>query len=174
MSPTFGDWSRDTVRLDFDDTPLDEVKNWAYKACFWFKLEGFIILRSSIKKYAVKTKGKTIHEFRKASYLVIFNRKVKWDLNVRIMAWVAIQAQNLNLKNYVLMQCIKRSSTVRCGRKGKKPSPKVVFRFGRQDGQIARFLETRSFILDFERENADKSKLGGEPVWFGRTVAMLA
>jgi len=174
LSPTFGDWSRDTVRLDFDDTGLEEVKYWAFRACFWFKLEGFIILRSSIKKYAVKTKGKTIHEFRKASYLVIFNRKVKWDLNVRIMAWVAVQAKIPSLKDYVLMQCIKRSSTVRCGRKGKKPSPKVVFRFGRQDGQIARFLETRSFILDFERENADKSKLGGEPVWFGRTVAMLA
>jgi hypothetical protein len=153
MSPIKGDWSKDTVRLDFDNTPLDKVKYWANRACFWFKLEGFIILRSSIRNYIVKIKGKVVHRYSEASYLVIFNRKVKWDLNVRIMAWVAIQARIQSLKDYVLMQCIKRSSTVRCGSKGKKPSPKVVFRYGKQDDQVIQYLETRNFIKDFEEKN---------------------
>ena len=49
------------------------------------------------------------------------------------------------------MQCIKGTSTARIsGKKGKrvKPVPKVVFRFGRQDRQIKKFLETRKFVLD--------------------------
>lgn len=149
MSLVYGDWSRDTVRLDFDDSSLDEVKYWAFRAMNWFKLEGFIILRSSIKAYVVKIKGETVHCFRKASYLVVFNRKVKWDLNVRIMNWVALESGNEGLRNYVRMQCIKRSSTVRVSPKQNKPYPRIVYRYGKQDGQVAKFLETRRFVLGF-------------------------
>lgn len=148
MSPVLGDWSRDTVRLDFDDTQLGEVKLWDFRALYWFKLEGFIILRSSQKTYIVKKKGEIFHQFIKASYLTIFDRPVKWDLNVRIMNWVALESGNIGLQRYVRMQCIKRSSTVRISPKGKKPSPKIVFRYGSQNGQIKKFLETREFVLD--------------------------
>jgi hypothetical protein len=48
------------------------------------------------------------------------------------------------------MQCIKKSSTVRgSAKKGtrNKPVPRIVFRFGKQDRQVKKFLETRKFIL---------------------------
>jgi hypothetical protein len=148
MSLVYGDWSKDTVRLDFDDTQLGEVKLWAFRALNWFKLDGFIILRSSQKTYVVKKKGEVFYRYIKASYHIIFDRPVKWNLNVRIMNWVALESGNFGLQRYVRMQCIKRSSTVRISPKEKKPSPKVVFRYGKQDGQIAKFLETRQFVLD--------------------------
>jgi len=171
LSPTFGDWSRDTVRLDFDNTPLKKVKFWGFMVCKYFHLEGFVILCSSVKKHVVKIRNQIVYSYSEVSYLVIFNRKVKWNLNVKIMDWVARLSEIQSLMYYVLMQGIKRSSTVRCGSKGKKPSPKVVFCFGKQDGQIEQFLETRNLIKKFENENKKTPILGVES-WFGRTVAM--
>jgi hypothetical protein len=77
---------------------------------------------------------------------VIFDCAVKWDLNVRVMAWVAMISRIQALKDYVFMQCIKGSSTVRCGTKGDKPSSRIVYRYGSQNCQIKRFLETQEFI----------------------------
>jgi len=148
---TWGDWAKDVVHLDFDDTPLGEVKLWAFRTCHWFNLEGFIILRSSMKHYVFKEKGKVVYEYKLGSYLVVFDRPVRWETNVRIMNWVALLSGNPNLQRYVRMQCIKGTSTARISvKKGKrvKPVPKVVFRFERQDRQIEKFLETRKFILD--------------------------
>jgi hypothetical protein len=148
----WGDWSKDTVRLDWDDTPLNEVKLWGFRALNWFKLEGFIILESSRKNYVIKVKGKILFKYVKSNYLVIFSRHVKWDLNVRIMNWVALESKNSGLQRYIQMQCIKKTSTVRISSKGDKPSPRIVFRYGCQDGQIEKFLETRRFILDSLRK----------------------
>jgi len=145
--PVWGDWDRETVRLDFDETPLDEVKYWAFRAMHWFKLEGFIILQSSRKVKEIKYKRKVIHRWIKSSYLVVFNRPVRWELNARIMAWVAINSGIQSLKDYALMQCIKRSSTLRISPKENKPAPRIVYRYGKQDKQIKKFLETRAFIL---------------------------
>lgn len=49
------------------------------------------------------------------------------------------------------MQCIKRTSTVRISpKKGKRDKPmlRIVIRFGKQDRQVKKVLETRRFILD--------------------------
>lgn len=151
-SPVWGDWDRETVRLDFDETPLDEVKYWAFRAMHWFKLEGFIILRSSQKIKEIKRKRKAIHKWIKSSYLVIFNRPVKWEKNVQIMAWVAVNSGIQRLKDYVLMQCIKRSSTLRISLKDNKPYPRIIFCYGKQNKQIRKFLETRKFILESLRK----------------------
>lgn len=75
-SVVWGDWNTETVRLDFDDTPLDEVKLWAFRALKWFKLDNFIILQSSVKNY-VKNKGKTFYRYVKGSYLVVFDRRAR-------------------------------------------------------------------------------------------------
>jgi hypothetical protein len=96
----------------------------------------------------VKEKGKVVYRYLKGSYLCIFDRPVKWETNVKIMNWVALESGNVNLQRYVRMQCIKQTSTVRISRKEKKPIPKVAFRFGTQDRQIKKFLETRKFVLD--------------------------
>jgi len=149
---TWGDWADDVVHLDFDDTPLGEVKLWAYRTCFWFTLEGFVILRSSMKHYIVEEKGKIIYEYKLGSYLVVFDRPVRWKTNVRIMNWVALLSGNPDLQRYVRMQCIKRSSTARCSKKMEKrkdkPIPRIVFRYGEQYRKVKWFLETRKFLLD--------------------------
>lgn len=154
-----GDWDKETVRLDFDDTPIEEVKLWAYRVCFWFHLDGFIILRSSMKNYVVKRKNKIIYKYRKGSYLVVFDRPVRWETNVKVMNWVALESGNPNVQKYARMQCIKKTSTVRISNKGDKPSPKVVFRFGSQNRQIKKFLETRAFILSFLEEQEKEVKV---------------
>jgi hypothetical protein len=149
-SVVFGDWDTETIRLDWDDAPsLDEVKLWSYRATFFFKLEGFIILESSHKSYVVKQKRKIFFRFRKASYHVVFNLPVDWSRNVHVMNWTALESGNENLQKYVRMQSIKETSTLRISRKGKKPIPKIVFRYGLQDKQIKKFLETRKLILGF-------------------------
>jgi len=149
---TWGDWDKESVRLDFDDTPLGEVKLWAYRTCHWFKLEGFIILRSSMKHYVVKEKGKVVYEYKLGSYLVVFDRPVRWKTNVTIMNWVALLSGHADLKRYVNMQCIKQTSTgrfsVKKEKRKEKPIPRIVFRYGEQDRQVKKFLETRRFVLD--------------------------
>jgi hypothetical protein len=107
------------VKLNFDGVTFKTVKYWAERACSWFKLEGFIILKSSEKHYHV-----------------VFNRSVTWVKNVHIINWVAIESQIGKLKDYALMQGIKESSTLRISQKGEKPSPKIVYRYGNQDGEI--------------------------------------
>ncbi|MGD0496697.1 MAG: hypothetical protein ABSB28_11795 [Candidatus Bathyarchaeia archaeon] len=152
-SLVFGDWDTETIRLDWDDAPsLDEVKLWSYRATFFFKLEGFIISESSHKNYVVTQKRKVFFRLRKASYHVVFNSPVDWGRNVHVMNWVALESGNENLRRYVRMQCIKETSTVRMSRKGKKPIPKIVFRYGLQDKMIKKYLGNRSFILNFLRK----------------------
>ncbi len=80
-----------------------KVKYWAKRACDWFQLEGFLILKSSEKHYHV-----------------VFNCPVIWRKNIHIMNWVAIESQSIKMKDYALMQGIKESSTLRIGPKRDK------------------------------------------------------
>ena len=145
----FGDWDNCTVRLDFDDTPLGEVKLWAFKALMFFKLGGFRIDQSSENVYTVTDdQDREVYKYVKSSYLVVFDRRVSWTVNVHVMNWVALESRNEDLRRYVRMQCIKETSTIRSSNKLEKPPPKFAFRFGSQDGQIEKFLEVRKFIRD--------------------------
>ena len=161
-SVVIGDWDKETIRLDFDNTPLREVKLWAYRAYHWFKLDGFIILRSSMKEYVVKEKKRVIYRCLKGNYLVIFNRVVNWNTNVKVMNWVGLESGNPNLKKYVTMQCIKKTSTVRISYKGDKKPPKVIFRFGNQDKQIKQFLETRKITLNIIKQQKKRIEKGDD------------
>jgi hypothetical protein len=71
---------------------------------------------------------------------------------MQVMAWVAMLSQIPNLKKYVLMQCIKEGSTLRVSPKGDKPSPRIVFHYGKQDMQIRKFLENHRFIKAITRK----------------------
>ncbi|MCJ7634423.1 hypothetical protein MUP77_18780 [Candidatus Bathyarchaeota archaeon] len=115
-----------TIKIDFDNTSFKVVKTWALRTCLFFHLEGFIILKSSMK-----------------SYHVIFNRAVSWSRNVHIMCWLALISGIESLRKYSLMQGIKESSTLRIGDKGTKTSPRVVYRWGKQNFQIAIYLKDR-------------------------------
>ena len=50
-----------------------------------------------------------------------------------------------------LWQCIKGSSTLRVAPKGDKPSPRIVFRYWKQDNQIQEFLRYQRFIKRIEK-----------------------
>jgi hypothetical protein len=119
--------------LDFDDTPFKTVKNWSERACNWFNLGGFIILRSS-----------------KNRYHAVFDRSVTWIENMHIMCWVASESRILALKNYVLMQGIKESSTLRIGNKGKKSFPRIILCHGENCNEVAKFLLKRAKIKQLQ------------------------
>lgn len=124
----------ETAKLDFDDTSFKTVRYWAFRTMKWFKLEGFIMLKSS-----------------KNCYHVVFNRKVSWSENMRIVAWVSLLSHKPKLERWFTMQCIKEASTLRVSGKRDKPSPRVVFRYGKQDKEIKEFLCYRCRIKRFIR-----------------------
>lgn len=119
----------ETVMLDFDNTSFKWVKYWALRTMKWFKLEGFMILKSS-----------------ENNYHVVFNRTVSWIENMRIVAWVSVETANPDMRKWFLMQCIKEESTLRISLKGNKPKPRIVLRRGRQNDQIKSFLHHRDLI----------------------------
>jgi len=125
----------ETVMLDFDNTPFKDVMYWCNRAMKWFKLEGFIILRSS-----------------ENNYHAVFNRKLSWSENMRIVAWVSLLSNNPMLQKYHLMQCIKEGSTLRVSPKNDKPSPRIVYKYGSLDGQVKEFLSYRKQVKNIMRK----------------------
>lgn len=99
-----------------------------------FRLGGFIILKSS-----------------EHNYHVVFNRKVSWDENMRIVGWVCLWTKYRRLTEWLIMQLIKKGSTLRVSPKRDKPSPRIVYRYGRQDGQIEEFLKFRRVVRNIMR-----------------------
>ncbi|MCW4020274.1 MAG: hypothetical protein NWF14_03475 [Candidatus Bathyarchaeota archaeon] len=153
-NPVLGITDTETVKLNFDDTPLDVVKYWAFRTMNWFGLGGFVVFKSSEKCYPVEIDGKVVFKLSKKSYFVVFNRSVPWRKNEQIMNWVAMQAKNPNLTKYVQMQCIKEGSTLRISPEGDKPSPKIVYRYGNQDKAIQDYLEFRDQIKDIVKSRS--------------------
>jgi hypothetical protein len=126
--PILGYTDKTTVELDFDDASFKFVKYWAKRTMKWFKLRGFIILRSS-----------------KNHYHVVFDRSVTWKKNTHIMAWVCVGTKNEGLIKWFLMQCIKELSTLRISPKGDKLIPRIILKYGEQDNGIKNFLKYRKF-----------------------------
>ena len=127
--PIFGLTDDEAVMLDFDDVTFKTAKYWAFRTMKFHKLEGFIILKSS-----------------ENCYHIIFNRSVDWSENMRIVAWVSLLSNNKGTQKYHLMQCIKQASTLRISDKKQKPSPRIVYKYGKQNDQIRSFLEYRKLI----------------------------
>jgi hypothetical protein len=127
--PFAGHADTDTVMLDLYHIPYKVVKYWAFRTMRCFHLGGFLIMRSSYR-----------------CYHVVFNRSVSWPENLQIDAWAAIVSNNRNAQTWCLMQCIKGISTLRVSVKQVKLTPRIVCRYGNQDGEIAQFLRTRRRI----------------------------
>jgi hypothetical protein len=119
----------ETVMLDFDNTTFKAVKYWAREITNRFNLGGFLILKSS-----------------KGCYHVVFNRSVSWGENMSIVAWVSLYSNSESMRKWFLMQCIKQASTLRVGPKVEKSSPRIVYRYGNEDNQIADFLYHRKML----------------------------
>jgi hypothetical protein len=61
-------------------------------------------------------------------------------------------AKASKLKDYLAMQCIKRSSTLRILEKDEKPAPIIVYKFGSQNQAIKDFLEYRAMVKKIAKE----------------------
>jgi len=59
------------------------------------------------------------------------------------------------------MQCIKKGSTLRVSPKRQKPTPRIVYRYGKEDSQIKEFLayrrRIRRMIRELERKHVPAS-----------------
>jgi len=121
--------SDERVVLDLDGIDFKTVQYWADRALNWFNLGGYMILKSS-----------------PGCYHIVYNQSVDWAENMRGVAWVAYLSGNEGLQRWHRMQCIKMKSTLRVGPKNEKKSPRIIKRFGDQDGQIRKFLKIRTMI----------------------------
>lgn len=129
----------ETVKLDFDQMPFSKARYWAVKALKRFRLQGFIILKSS-----------------KNCYHVIFDKTLSWAENMSVVAWVALLSHSKTLQTYCLMQCIKGCSTLRVSNKGEKPAPRIVYRYGNQEHNVKEFLENRRLIKKIGQKTRKK------------------
>ena len=132
--PILGFSDTETIKLDLDEVSFRTVRYWALRTLRWFKLQGFIILKSS-----------------KNRYHVMFDRAVSWAENMRVVAWVALLSHNNGLAKWFIMQCIKGCSTLRVSSKREKPPPRIVYRHGKQDESIKSFLKTRRIIKNISQ-----------------------
>jgi hypothetical protein len=107
------DASSSTMMLDLEYMCLEEAKCWAEKTMKKFRLSGYRLFESSERHYHV-----------------VFDRTVSWPENVSIVAWVCNELSLQPLTQWFLLQCIKKESTLRISAKGKKPSPKPIYREG--------------------------------------------
>lgn len=125
-NPLLGFQDKQTVKIDCDGWPFKKVKYWAGRTMEWFKLGGYLIAKSSEKHYHI-----------------VFNRFVTWSKNLSIINWVAQQSKSRKLDGYCIMQAIKENSTLRISKKQGKPTPIIVFRYGKQDKGIKKYLQCR-------------------------------
>jgi hypothetical protein len=133
-NPILGFTDKATVKIDFDNKSFKTTKYWAFRTLKRFRLRGCIILKSSEKHYHM-----------------VFDRRVSWSKNMGIVGWVAVCSRNSKLMDWLPMQCIKESSTLRVAPKGDKPSPRVVYRFGCQGHAVKEFLRERQSIKRISR-----------------------
>jgi hypothetical protein len=151
---TLGDWDNDIVKIDWDERGIVEVKRFSRLLLERYNLDGYIILQSSTTHHKVRdeTLDHACYKYTTKSYHTVFNRKVSNDKLNEALAWLCLFTKDNKLTTWFLLQLIKGTYTLRHGFKGKKRPPKIVYRYGNQDRQIARFLANRQFILDFLKE----------------------
>jgi len=107
---------------------FEKVKYWASRTCKEHKLGGFLIVRSS-----------------KRNHHIVFNRAVSWAENMSIVASLCLTLKHESLTKWFLLQCIKREPTLRTSIKANKPSPRIVYHYGKQNGKIKEYLRYRKF-----------------------------
>jgi hypothetical protein len=155
-----GDWDTDIVKVDWDERFLCEVKRFCKILVKRFPVldGGFIILKSSTKLRKIRNDTFTdiAYSYKSPSYHTVFNGEVSKDELESILAWLCLFTKDWNLIIWYLLQQTKKTETLRIGFKGKKKPPKIVFRYGNQDKQIAKFLENRNFILEFLELNSER------------------
>jgi hypothetical protein len=82
----------------------------------WFKPSGYASLKSSEESYHVGFDGAVTWA-------------VRWAKNLPIVDWICLHSDHRKLLQWLLMQTIKRSSTLRMAAKKDRSSPRIVLRW---------------------------------------------
>lgn len=127
--PTVGYTSSTTVMLDLDNFCFEEVRYWAHRIRGEFRLGGFLILESSQRHHHV-----------------VFDRSVSPLDVIGIVAHACLEIKNAPLIRWFILQCRKEEFTLRISPKGDKPRPRIVYRYGKQNREIRRYLQYRRLI----------------------------
>jgi len=117
------------LMLDLDQTTLRETKKIAKKYCKRFKLEGFLILRSSTNNYHV-----------------VFNKYLSWSKTLEYLFKIVWNyhyyqhGEKPHLTFWAILQACKQSETLRISSKKHKRKPCVVLLNGKDDKLISDYL----------------------------------
>jgi len=118
------------LMLDLDNTSLRETRKIADKYFKRFKLEGYLIIRSS-----------------QNNYHIIFNRYLTWKKTIENLfkiVWLYHyhkRGQKPNLTYWAILQACKGSATLRISTKKHKRVPSVVLFYGKTDKLINDYLQ---------------------------------
>ena len=115
--------------LDLDNTTLKETKKIAEKYVKRFKLEGFLVVRSS-----------------ENNYHIIFNRYLSWKKTIEYLfkiVWLYHyhkHGDKSHLTFWAILQACKGSSTLRISKKKHKRVPHVIGTWGKTDKLINDYM----------------------------------
>lgn len=116
-----------TAMLDLDELNIDEVKVLAYRMMHRFKLDGYLILKSSCD-----------------GWHVVFDRRLSWKNVLRVIFAAPPCRRRWHAHfSWAELQAIKGFATLRIGNKSHKRSPRIIEGYGSQDGQIEEYLQCR-------------------------------
>lgn len=116
--------------LDLDNTTLDETRKIAKKYMERFKLEGYVILRSS-----------------QNNYHVVFNRYLSWKKVLSCLFKIVWfyhfhkHGSKPSLTFWAILQACKETETLRISMKERKAVPKVIQTKGKIDKLIKDYLD---------------------------------
>jgi len=85
------------------------------------------IIQTAVARYSSSDENIPVVHINQNCYHVVFDRKVSWKMNVKIMAWVSLLSHHEKLNKWFTMQCIKEGSTLRVSPKRDKPEPRIVW-----------------------------------------------
>lgn len=132
--------------LDLDNTTLGETRKIAKKYMERFKLEGYLILRSS-----------------QNNYHVVFNKYMSWKKVLaclfKIVWYYHYHKHGIkpSLTFWAILQACKETETLRVSRKERKSIPKVIQTKGKTDKLINDYLEFMKVMLDIKHKHKSKT-----------------
>jgi len=114
------------VVLDLDNMTYRSAKRLTVNLCRKYKLEGYLLIRSSEK-----------------SYHVVFNRYLSWR---KITEIVFSQYEVLR---WAVMQMRYSALTIRVSKKNGENKPKILLKVGKQDKLIKEYMEIYETFEDY-------------------------
>ena len=117
------------VVLDLDNMTFKKAKWLAETLLKRYRLEGFLLVRSSEK-----------------SYHVVFNRYLSWKTITKILFSL------YECVRYAVFQMKEGYLTLRISKKNGKDKPKILMKVGKTDKLIKEYLEAYKTVEKFEAE----------------------